>query len=84
MAFPFYGAINSLMASISVPFTAFALPCLIYNYVYRNKERRDNAPLLPWKWLTVSGGLGRGSWWPITKGPVAKRGRIAEQEAADA
>ena len=53
MAFPFYGAINSLMASISVPFTAFALPCLVYNYVYRHQARRDDAPLPPWSFLKV-------------------------------
>lgn len=53
MAFPFYGAINSLMASISVPFTAFALPSLIFIYIYRKKSARDIAPLPPSKWLAV-------------------------------
>ena len=47
MAFPFYGAINSLMASIAVPFTAFALPCAVFIWIYRTKEAREAAPKPP-------------------------------------
>lgn len=58
MAFPFYGAINSLMSAISVPFTAFALPFFVYCYLYRTKEARDNAALKPLRILQVRLGLG--------------------------
>jgi hypothetical protein len=48
------GAINSLMSSISVPFTAFALPCLVYIWIYRHQAARDASVLPPYKWLQVS------------------------------
>ncbi len=52
-AFPFYGAINSLMSSISTRFTAFVIPCLVFIYIYRTPDQRSAAPLPPWKALQV-------------------------------
>ncbi|KAL6756332.1 transmembrane amino acid transporter protein-domain-containing protein [Haematococcus lacustris] len=54
MAFPFYGAINSLMASVSVPFTAFALPALTFALLYRTQDNRQDAVLPPFSWLRVA------------------------------
>ena len=60
LAFPFYGAINSLMASISVPFTAFAIPCFTFVYAYsRSHETRSLAPLPPFPFLRAF------NWAPI-------------------
>lgn len=56
MAFPFYGSINSLMAAISVPFTAFAIPSLTFLIIYRRHDLRLNAVLPPLRWLRVRSG----------------------------
>lgn len=53
VAFPFYGSINSLMGAISAPTTAFMLPAITYNLVYRSQAARDAAVLPPPKALQV-------------------------------
>jgi auxin influx carrier (AUX1 LAX family) len=59
MAFPFYGAINSLMASVSVPFTSYALPCLTFIIIYYKSDARVNAILPPFRWLRAA------NWTPV-------------------
>ncbi len=51
------GSINALMSSVSVPFTAFALPCFVFIWIYRKPERRTMAVLPPFSIFKVCVGV---------------------------
>ncbi len=53
IAFPFYGAINSLMSALSGPATAFVLPAVAFNVVFKSKAARENAVSPPPTFLQV-------------------------------
>jgi len=50
---PFYSSINSLMGAISAPTTAFLLPAVTFNVVFRSKGARAAAASPPPKALQV-------------------------------
>ncbi len=41
-AFPFYGAINTLMTGLTSPLLMYVVPCLAFLLHYRHKAHRDN------------------------------------------
>jgi hypothetical protein len=42
-AFPFYGAINTLMTGLASPVLAYSLPCLAFLVHYRHQAHRDTS-----------------------------------------
>lgn len=53
VAFPFYSSINAFMGAISAPVTAFALPALAFNVIYKRAEARDKSVQPPPKAFQV-------------------------------
>jgi hypothetical protein len=41
VAFPFYGTINAVVASITSPLVAFAFPAAAYSWLHRTKARQQ-------------------------------------------
>jgi auxin influx carrier (AUX1 LAX family) len=42
-AFPFYGAINTLMTGLTSPLLMYVVPCLAFLLHYRHKAHRENS-----------------------------------------
>jgi auxin influx carrier (AUX1 LAX family) len=42
-AFPFYGAINTLMTGLTSPLLMHVVPCLAFLLHYRHKAHRENS-----------------------------------------
>jgi auxin influx carrier (AUX1 LAX family) len=42
-AFPFYGAINTLMTGMTSPLLMYVVPCLAFLLHYRHKANRDSS-----------------------------------------
>ncbi len=66
VAFPFYGAINSLMGAVNPPITSFALPAIAYNLIYRHQGQRDRSIYPPPKWMQVRQQAEREYMWQHT------------------
>jgi high-affinity Fe2+/Pb2+ permease len=41
VAFPFYGTINAVVASITSPLVAFAFPAAAYSWLHRSRSRQQ-------------------------------------------
>ncbi|KAK9868838.1 hypothetical protein WJX84_001337 [Apatococcus fuscideae] len=57
--FPYYATINSFFAAVTAPFVGVIIPCLLFNWHYRTKERQTQCPIQPWRPLQAL------NWWPI-------------------
>uniref|UniRef100_A0A383V9J1 Amino acid transporter transmembrane domain-containing protein n=1 Tax=Tetradesmus obliquus TaxID=3088 RepID=A0A383V9J1_TETOB len=57
VAFPFYGTINAVVASITSPLVAFAFPAAAYSWLHRTKDRQQACVRPPPSWMmTLLGG----------------------------